>query len=833
MKILELELVLYTWLSLNNIRYFKLTLKEIVQLILGTNGSGKSSILYELSPLPANHKHYHKGGRKRILIAHNSKMYELISDFKNGQDHYFIVDGENLNIGRTITIQKELVKEHFGITTEIHELMLQHETFTGMNVGRRREVLTMLCSVDYRYAIRLYKKIIQARNDAAGHIKETKKRLGHETSLKLKEDEVVAMRARLSELNKESQAMYMLRNADAPTVYEARTIAEATTALIHELTEKFRSVRRLLLDKCYIAPEEYQTDIDYAKEELAKVEGVYARLSEEFIKAVSEVESVAGLEGEDVTKLQDTIIADNRQANELLKTRKKPLEGFKAEKASQSMDVVYESLYAVLTDLSPDPDGLMSSVALTEVSDRLRDLELSLSTNKNKLASLEHQEKHLSEMAQSEKVNCPKCEHAWQIGYSEEAHLSVKSRIAAGQIFVNKLTNEITELTEKRDKLVAYSNLYREYIRITRSTPELQPLWNLISEEDVLRRSPQHVITLIELVRSDLRIEMQVDAIREKIAHDQQRLEMAKYAQSESVKGKKVRLEELEKEIGLLSQRKMAAQATLRDLTIMQRQVKHMYDISDRINQAKESLDLASVNIISAVKNEIIDEALADTHREIATLSTRIHSIDQQENLIMELKKTIEEYEKKEKAYKLLADTLSPTDGLIASGMLGFIRNFVARMNAIIAKVWAYRMDVHDCSTDPESAELSYKFPVSTPNIPKPTGDIADTSSGQQEMINLAFTVAMAQALKLDRGPLPLDEFGKTFDENHREAATQMVRQLIEQLNFSQLFMISHYESSYGAFYSAQVSVMDKRNITVPSNRKVNEFTIIADKEPA
>src|SRR5690606_18331551 len=99
MKILELELHLYKRLALNNIRYFKLELKEIVQLILGTNASGKSSILYELSPLPANHKNYHKGGKKRILISHLGKTYELISDFANGQDHYFIVDGENLNPG--------------------------------------------------------------------------------------------------------------------------------------------------------------------------------------------------------------------------------------------------------------------------------------------------------------------------------------------------------------------------------------------------------------------------------------------------------------------------------------------------------------------------------------------------------------------------------------------------------------------------------------------------------------------------------------------------------------------------------------------------------------
>jgi hypothetical protein len=832
MKILEIELILCTRLALNNIRHLKLTLKEIVQLFLGTNGSGKSSLLYELSPLPANHKQYHKGGKKRILIAAHGKTYELISDFANGNDHYFYVDGENLNTGRTITIQKELVREHFGYTQEIHEILLGLEPFSRMPTSRRREVFTMLCSVDYTYAIKLYKKINEELRNTSGALKRTKERLVKETATALKDDEIAIMRSRLSDLNRESQSMYMLRNADAPTVYDAQQAAGQAIKAIQELTERFHSIRKLLRDKCYIAPDEYQMDIDDARHELSRIEGVYARLSEEFIKAASEVGSVSEMDAEDVVKLKDSIIADNNQARDLLAKRKKPLEGFNAVKATQSLDVVYESLYGVLTQIKADPQGLLNSQALNEVQDKIRERELSLSTNKEKLAGFEHREKHLVELGNSEEISCPKCEHQWKMGYSELEHHNLKGRITSGRGFVELLDKELKELREKRDELMEYANLYKEYIRITRSTPELQPLWDLISEEDALRQSPQHALTLVELIRSDLRIEMQVSAIREKITTDMKRLEMAEYAQSETVKGKKQRMDQLEQEIGQLSQQKLRAQEKLRDLTITQRQVKHMYEVSDKLNQAKSSLDLSSIQVVNAVKNEIIDEALADTHREIATLSSRIHSIDQHEHLINDLKNTIVELQKEEKAFKALADALSPTDGLIAEGMLGFIRNFVARWNALIAKIWTYRMEVHDCSTEEESAELNYKFPVTTPNLPKPTGDVNETSSGQKEMLDLGFRVVAAQCLGLDKGPLSLDEFGKTFDEAHQSAATQVILQLLEQLNFSQLFMISHYESCYGAFYNAQITVMDKRNITVPANRKFNEFTIVSSSLP-
>lgn len=828
MKILELELDLYKRLALNHIRHFKIELKELVQLILGTNASGKSSILYELSPLPANHKSYHKGGKKRILISHLNKTYELISDFADGQDHYFIVDGENLNVGRTVTVQKELVKEHFGLTVEIHEVLLGYEQFTLMSPSRRRELLTTFCSVDYTYAIKLYKRIQESLRDTSGAIKLAKKRLATESANSLKEEEIAPLRVRLSELNKESQAMYMLRNASAPTVWDARTVAEAATRTIEDLLTKFRTVRKMLRDKCYFTPEEYQEDVDSKRSELASVEGVYARLSEEYLKASSEVEAVSGLETEDTDRLKDEIIANNNAVKTLLAKRKSPLEGINPLKSSQTMELVREGLSACLMELSPDPDGNMTSAKLHEVNDRLLTLEQSLSVNKEKLANVEHQEKHLRDLSLTEKINCPECKHEWRLGYSEQTHLGLQNRILQGREIVNKLSGEITKLKEQQVTLQHYSQHFREYTRITRGAVELQPLWDLINEQDAIRQSPNNVLSMIDLVRNDLYIEMQAESIKEKIATDVHRLKLAEYAQSEVVKGKKIRLEALEHEIGILSKRKVFLNAELQELLSIQKQIKHMYDLGYRLRTAQQAYDETTYAIIEAVKNEVIDEALSETHREIATLSTRIHSIDQHESLIADLKLTIEGHEKSEKAYKALADVLSPTDGLIAEGMLGFIRVYVAKMNALIAKVWTYRMDVLDCSTDDESAELNYKFPLSIINQPEPVADVSMGSSGQKEMVDLAFRIVAAQCLGLDKGPLFLDEFGKTFDESHRDAATNVMRQLMDQLSFSQLFMISHYESCYGAFYNAQITVVDKRNITLPSNKPYNQYTTIA-----
>ena len=137
-------------------------------------------------------------------------------------------------------------------------------------------------------------------------------------------------------------------------------------------------------------------------------------------------------------------------------------------------------------------------------------------------------------------------------------------------------------------------------------------------------------------------------------------------------------------------------------------------------------------------------------------------------------------------------------------------------------------MEVKDCSLEEDSAELNYKFPVYMAETGDTIPDVSRCSAGMVEMIDLAFRVAASQCLGLDNGPLTLDEFGKTFDEAHREAATRVIAQMMENLSYSQLFMVSHYESSWGAFYKAQVTVVDKRNITLPSGVKYNENTLLA-----
>ncbi len=60
MKIQKLVLKHYKRLQLNQITEFTFIPKETIQIVIGTNGSGKSSVMAELSPLPPDPKDYLK-----------------------------------------------------------------------------------------------------------------------------------------------------------------------------------------------------------------------------------------------------------------------------------------------------------------------------------------------------------------------------------------------------------------------------------------------------------------------------------------------------------------------------------------------------------------------------------------------------------------------------------------------------------------------------------------------------------------------------------------------------------------------------------------------------
>jgi ABC-type cobalamin/Fe3+-siderophores transport system ATPase subunit len=108
MKYTYIELNHYKRMPLTDSEHFSMAIEDHIQLILGTNGSGKSCLVKELSPFPPNQSDFYKNGSKVLWIEHNNAVYTLKTVFSPSTKHSFCInDNVNLNEGGTLGVQKD------------------------------------------------------------------------------------------------------------------------------------------------------------------------------------------------------------------------------------------------------------------------------------------------------------------------------------------------------------------------------------------------------------------------------------------------------------------------------------------------------------------------------------------------------------------------------------------------------------------------------------------------------------------------------------------------------------------------------------------------------
>ena len=171
MKILSLKLSGYKRFLLSNLTNFEINVTSDIQLILGTNGSGKSSLLEALSPYPQSRTDFIKGGSKYLEIEHNNSNYLLISNYNGTVKHQFIRNGINLNEGGTATIQKELVEQELSFNNQLHNLLTGKVTFSNMTPLQRREWIMKISNIDLSYALCKYDEVKTRFKRCSGRFK--------------------------------------------------------------------------------------------------------------------------------------------------------------------------------------------------------------------------------------------------------------------------------------------------------------------------------------------------------------------------------------------------------------------------------------------------------------------------------------------------------------------------------------------------------------------------------------------------------------------------------------------------------------------------------------
>lgn len=810
MFIKELYLRDYNRLSVSGIKSLYYKPQKKMQIILGTNGSGKSSLLKELIPNVDNLKNdYGENGYKKLIVENNGNSYEIIFDNKDNK-HKLIKNGEDLNPNGQLKIQKELLDKEFNITKDIHDLLLDKVKFTNMSPSERKKwFLEILSTIDYDYALGVFKKAKDRQKELQSFIKLTRsKLLNEENEIKdLPDNFKDILKSDIDKLNN-----YVEKLIEMKKPYKQISINEILTNignLIESLVIK--------TDKLEKIKQEKSIDFNSIDSLISSMQTKKEFLIDKKNRLQKELENIDELkldQNMDIEKLKDEFNKLEQKLKKVANDLELDIELDNLEFIFKTYNFYKDEINETIVNLSePELKDLDVSetnyIRLKTMLDKVsRELEQLKVENKK----LEYKFKHLEELKNSKDIKCPKCGYVWKEGFSDKEYEDVKNKLDKNNELLTKKEKEIEELNNEISKIEYKRQLLKSLYSILKQF-NIQNLKDKILDITFI----QNLITKFNLLLDDLIIEksLRYKELKGKIEFLKQfdnkklqnlvfRLEELKYQLTETVK----ELNKVNSDLDFYSKLKNYLLKTKEDFKNLERELKNF-------NKVK-------VNELNKLMNEFLSEVIYYTKEFISVLEDKLIKITNTENRKKELEKDLESYEIRLKAIKAIIDMLSPNKGIIGISVTNVVNNIIEKMNYIIRQIWTYDMEIigYEMETN--------RFPVRIMNSTIP--DVSKGSAGMREVFDLAFKIVAMEYLNMLDYPLFLDEFGSNMDETHRIKAFDFIERLTNEY-FSQVFLISHFESLYSRFTNADVIILDKENINFNGEyNTVIDFNIKGDE---
>lgn len=821
MRYLKLKLKGYKRILLNNINEISVDFNSTYQVLLGTNGSGKSSMLEEISPLPAHPSNYLPGGYKIIEIEKNGDHYVLTSNFEGKATHSFEKNGELLLDAGTISVQRELVKQHFGITDDMRAFLLGRRPFTQMGPNKRRELFTQMSDNDLTYAFRVYKTLASKVRDHQGAVKHIKARVASESdklrALEIHDDVEELVRTLQDELT----VLMEHRRTDLPPSDRVQRELNDSLKLIEELSKALieKPLPTSIIEQNG-SPEQLQSALQTRSQELNTKQQMLSHFSQEHEKlssVVGSMESEGATDPKELRQKREVVV------NKLTKLQQVDAD-FTFDGDVREMIANAQSFKSQIVDaLSSLPDNSDRQYSRTAL-EQAKETHRKESGEAERLEYRRRQSQHdLDHVEHAEGVTCPKCQHGFKPGLQNVDPEKLKHAIRMVEAKRDEHRQLALKTQEQIEVIEGYMRRLDRLRGIRSSFPQANNFLDWLSEDYRFYHQPSQHIPMVDRWVRDLhradeihRCEVELRRLDDVIRHAE---DFEKTGQGH--------LSQKFTELGAQLEQTTSEIYSLKDDV---KRLSEAWDRWERREKATEKLrvGLARANelneqLLQATRNDHLTQLIRDHQMELARRSQKLNEKRALEAVIKDLEVSLQDVSRAFEHTKVLTQALSPTDGLIAQQMTSFIECVVEQMNDIIGQVYTYPMEVMPCGI--ESNELDYKFPVVVGDDQLAPPDISDASEGQREVIDFAFRLVAMMYLGYENHPLFVDEVGRCQDETHLNNIMTYIKLLIESNRHSQLFMISHFASGFGAFSNADFLVLSSSNISIPQRH--NEHVTI------
>lgn len=807
----------------NGITKVDLDLRSMVSLILGRNGSSKSSLLKELSPLPPENANF-RSGRKYVEVVHNKRTYKLDSRTGVGNGHSFKVDdGPELNTGGTYSAQKELVYNHFGkLDSPLNKVLSGLKVLdrlSAMSPNRRKEIILQIYPNDTEYALGVYQKLRQERNDLKSTIKKQIERHTEENRKlsTLNSVGVAELERRIKQVDSDLQTSLLLRGR------------LESAKLDPELNGKYTRFS-MLVTKLGV---NNLSGVQFSKEELenayATAEGMLSRYQDRAnVLKGSIAENANFLEGMDEFLKNPTAFQDQaKHLGEDLERTNINLKRYEELLSNQPVfndpENVFTGLEYVVRDFK-DYLGrvvLASDESITSIAYKqyLLDQEQTgnhLRTLKSNLEQAEHKLKHYQA---ADTIECPDCTHTFKVGISpndidmlKQSIVGLRERIQAG----TQKSNKLTVLIEQDAEWYLTMNQLYNFVR---ENGNVRILTELIRSYDIGKAPHNTLCNVLDVYmskvgalayRNTLLEEKKVVDNRLELISKDNVLDIANHVQNleQELVGVNHKVNFYKRKAFLLNEELQSINSYERDLDeIRQLRVTIMEGMANKANVGLRELVDTRVSELSGIKDEHLTSII-----NAKSLTAVVDSITADINRMRTRLKTVE----------VLMDGLCPNKGIIGKLMGDFINSLCGNINAVIKKIWNTTLYVKPCSK--ENGDLNYKFPVVTGDD-EPTPDISDCSAGETDVIDWAFRFVIADYVGWP-APLIMDEVGVSFDEIKRGRFFNFIQEYTQGKNPRQLFMVSHYFGQYGILKDPNIIAFKYEGLTLPGEPNKNSVVV-------
>lgn len=780
----ELILTNYDRFFLNNIESIEFRPKQKLQLLLGTNGSGKSSLLSELNPLPIN-KNDFTNGSKEITIEKDNNIFKLKS---TSNKNSFMLNNTELNDGGTKTVQLNLVKEYFNLTPKYNNIILGTEKLTAMSTNERKNILREMSTVDYSYGIYLYNTLKQELRDTVGYLKLMQIEMNNDISNIVNDEDILILKNDITKCKNMIDSLSMS----------------------YSKSEEYKDIPiiDLNIDMDILDKNKLQADLDYNNKFIINIEEEITNLNKE------------------IDSLDDysTTIKDSETLNTKLKSleeyfkiinNKYNMEKYSPIDSKNRLDKLLNSnLNNINIELSYLDNIIFTPTEHKELKSKLEVLNNNLKivshgydNNSKELEIL------LSNKTDNNKITCSSCGTMNYFGYSKEKEDILQEKVNNFKIKYDELNSQYLELYEiyqKQKQKITYLQEIKEII----SDLSVIPLYT-----DLVKKYVNDITSITSTMLNIIfkNIEDFLIDIKDYDSNNNELIEV-KLKISSGIEilniYKRKYIEDKDKLINKLNVLLDKKREVSSNIVI----IKNNIEKCNIVNKHIETLNTIITNykfnkkqIVINNKNTILTNTIRELKSLLITLEDKYNNIEKIKSRIEINKKHIDSHEDIRVALQYAINALSPTEGIIAKSINSFINVFLNEMNTIINSVWSYELTLLPCQIS-ESNDLDYLFAVKVADNKKDIKDVAYLSTSMKDIVDLSFKIVFMKYMKLTHMPLMLDEFGVFMDDTHRNKVYDVIENLLSN-NFSQIYFTANFKSIYGRFVDSDINILDDKNL--------------------